>query len=736
MHLLVVASDRLERLRGRLLLFAPILMGTGIGLYFSLREEPGPLAWAALGLGAGLCLWAARRLLRGAYPGFSVVALGLAALALGLMVAGLRTTLVSGPVLDFRYYGPVEGRVLLIDRSQSDALRLTLDRVRLDRVAPGETPRRVRVSLHGEQRFLDPVPGMRVAVTAFLSGPEGPVEPGGFDFRRMAWYRGIGAVGYARAPALALAPPPDLALPVHRLRRAISQAVLARVPGEAGAFAAAITTGDRSAMGRETTEALRASNLSHLLAISGLHMGLLVGFVFSAVRVVLSLVPRFRQSVDVRRVAAVVALIAGAFYLALSGGAVSTTRAFVMVAVMMGAIIAGRRALTLRAVAIAALILLVIKPESLVEAGFQMSFAATTALVAVFGWLREVPSWRMPRWLRPVFAVVVSSLVAGLATAPFAAAIFNRVAHYGLAANLLAVPVMGSFVMPLAVLSALLSPFGLSWIALGLMRWPIEWILGVAREVAGLEGAVGYVVAPQAGVLAAIALGGLAVILLRGGGRLAGGATVVVALLAWSLASRPDVLVAGSGRLIGAMGAEGRVLSKARGDGFAARSWLENDGEGAAQDRAAARAGLTGEPGARRVERGAFSLVQVAGRGGGARVAPSCAGAVFVVFVGEMPDGPGAKAPAGEDGSGACLLIDEAMLRKTGAIAFRFDRTTSARVTVETVSEVTGNRPWAPRARGAEAAVAELRRQAAGIGASSLDVAEAARRAGFDRPAQ
>ncbi len=684
-----VVSERLERLRGQLLLFAPVMLGIGVGLYFTLTVEPGVIAWGVMALVIMAALLAARRVNRGRYPGYALLCFALATGLGGMMLAGARTAMVAGPVLDFRYYGPVEGRIVLIDRSQSDAVRLTLDHVRLDRVYGDEIPRRVRVSLHGAQGFLDPEPGMRIAVTAFLSGPEGPVEPGGFDFRRMSWFRGIGAVGYARTPALALAPA-DHALPVHRLRRAIYTAVQDQIAGEAGAFAAAITTGDRSAMGRETLEALRASNLAHLLAISGLHMGLLVGFVFSSVRLSLAVVPRIGQSIDARRIAAVVALIAGAFYLALSGGAVSTSRAFVMVTVMLGAIIAGRRALTLRAVAVAALILLLLKPETLVEAGFQMSFAATTALVAVFGALRRFQASTLPRWVRPVFAVVVSSLVAGLATAPFAAAIFNRVPHFGLLANVLAVPVMGSLVMPLAVVAAVLAPFGLSWIALDLMRWPIEWILGVAKWVAGLEGAVGFAIAPQPWVIPVVALGGLGMVLLRGAGRLVGGIAVLVALGVWTQAERPDVLITGSGGLIGVLASDGRALNKDRGDGFAAGSWLENDADGADQETAAGRPGFAGAPGALRIEREGVTLIHLSGRGAMDRVARACATADIVVLA-NRPLDEGYETP--QD----CLFLDEALLRRTGAIALYLG---PGAPRIVTTAEVTGQRPWA-KTRGA-----------------------------------
>jgi len=674
-------SGRLERLSGRLLLFAPVCLGLGIGVYFRLPHEPGALALLLIVAAAAALALPAWHHRHSRYAGIAFLAAGIAVVLLGLVVGSLRTALVHAPVLDFRYYGPVEARIVKIDRSASDAVRLTLDRVRLERVAPARIPERVRVSLHGNQGFLDPAPGQVVAMTAFLSGPEGPVEPGGFDFRRMAWFDRIGAVGYTRAPALMLAPAEARGdILIGRMRARISAWVQQNLPGEAGAFAATITTGDRSTMPRDTVDALRQSNLAHLLAISGLHMGLLTGFVFTALRYLLALVPGLADRIAIRKVAAVVALQAGAFYLALSGGNVATERAFIMVAVMFGAVLMDRRALTLRAVAIAALVILVSQPESLAEPGFQMSFAATTALVAVFGALRDWPGWRPPRLLQGPLGVVISSAVAGFATAPFAAAHFNMVSHFGLLANLAAVPVMGALVMPLAVLAAVLAPVGLGGLALGLMRYPIEWILGVARFVSGLDGAVGHVPSPGPWVLPLIAFGGLGLVLLTGRARLVGVLPLALAAVLWIEVERPAGLVAPSGGLVGVMTEAGRVLSKPRGDGFAATVWLENDGDAGTQALAHARRGFSGVAGAREIEIAGHRLVHLTGRGARDRVAEACETADLVVlsmYAESVPEG--------------CALYDEARLTRSGALALY---PAAAGLRIVSVSQASGARPW------------------------------------------
>ncbi len=671
--------DALAAQRGHLFPWAPVALAAGIGSYFALRQEPGPYGWLAVSVLAILALagasWGGERRAPLFLLGFLVLS--------GLLLAGARAHMVAAPVLDHRFYGALSGRIVEMDRSLSDKPRLTLDRVWMEGRAARQTPRRVRVSLHGRQGFTVLRPGRRVMMTAHLAPPPGPSEPGGFSFRRLAWFERLGAVGYTRNPALTIAPAKGrFALALHRARTALSAAIRARLPGDTGAFAAAILTGDRSAMSRDTLQALRDSNLAHLLAISGLHMGLLSGFVFAALRFGMALVPPVALRWPVKKIAAAVALPAAAAYLALSGGNVATQRAFVMVAVMLVAILFDRRALTLRAVALAAIIVLVLRPESLAGPGFQMSFAATAALVAVFGMIRDWPPdrWRPPRWLRPVLAVVISSLVAGMATAPIGAAHFNQVAQYGLLANLLSVPLMGTVVIPAAVLAGILAPFGLAFAGLEVMQWGIVWILGVAHWVADLDGATWPVVTPPPVVLPIFALGGLWLILWQGRARLAGLAPMALAFVIWGLAERPALLIADSGGLIGVMTSEGRALSKPGGDGFAARSWLENDGDAATQPMAHDRAGLSGGPGLWWAEVAGQRVIQLSGRGWADRLERACdLGWVVTARVVEIPR------PAG------CVLLDQRALRRTGAIALYANSDGVRRVTARQIS---GRRPW------------------------------------------
>lgn len=681
MSRLTHALDPFAAQHGHLFPWVPVCLGLGIGAYFALPVEPTAVQAGAL---AVLALVAAAFGWRG-QERWRPLATALALVAFGLVAGFLRGTAVAAPVLPFSYYGPVEGRVLRVDRSSSDHMRLTLDAVVLSRVGPDETPARIRLSLDGPEPAPPPDPGTRVMTTAFLGPPGGPSEPGGFDFQRRAWFQRLGAIGYTRLPVLVAAPatPSPGALFFDRLQQRISVSVRAQIPGDAGGFVAAILTNDISGLSQQRLRSLRASNLAHVLSVSGLHIALVTGFVFSMLRYGLALIPAVALRLPVKKIAAGAALLAAVFYLLLSGAEVATERSFVMAAVVLTGVMLDRRAFSLRSVAISAVIVLMLQPESLIDPGFQMSYAATIALVAAFEALSGLRGrlWHPPRWLGEPLLLLLSSFVAGAATAPFGAAYFGRMSSYGVLANMLTMPAMGIVVMPGAVIAAILAPLGLEHPALWATGWGARWVLAVADWVAALDGAVIPVAQPPVAVLPVLVLGALWVMLWQGRARLIGALPVVAAIALWATATRPPLLIAESGGLAGLMTATGRAPSKPAGDGFALRAWLQADADAAAPEEVAARQGFTG-PRARR----AFTLAGVpglvlSGKGAAAAVPGACAEARIVILSVALDAPP----PPG------CRVIDLKALRRSGAMSVRVAAGTlvfrSARV-------VQGDRPW------------------------------------------
>lgn len=669
-----------QALRGHRLPWFAVAFATGVGTYFALPVEPGAAAVVAMAV-AGLACCGLAWLGRG---GTGLLPMLLAVALAGILVAQGRSVTVAGPVLEYRYYGAVEGRIVRIDKSASGAMRLTLDRVRLDRRSPAETPRRVRISLQDESG-VSPRPGLRVMTTAHLSPPAGPTEPGGFDFQRHAWFQGLGAVGYGRVPLLlAEAPAGGTALLVARARTAISEGLRERMPGQTGQVAAAITTGDRAGLSPAVTDALRASNLAHLLAISGLHMGLLVGFVFWVVRGGLALVPALALRYPTRAWAAGVALPFAATYLMLSGGNVATQRAFVMAAVMLGAVLLGSRALSIRSVAIAAIAVLLWRPESLVGPGFQMSFAATGALVLVFGALARGERGRWLRGWRGAFlSLLLSSIVAGAATAPFAALHFNRIGQFGVLANLLAVPAMGMLVMPSLLLALLLWPLGLEAVPLAFAAQGIDWILRVAEWIAAMPGAIRPVAAPTWYVLPLLGLG--AGLLGAGRGWTARGAaavSLVAAAALWAQTPRPTLLISDDARLVGLLGTDDeRWLSREKGVGFVAGTWLENDGDLATQEGAAGRPW----PGDAALP---FPLALAARKSELPAALEACRRDPATWLV-AAPPLDGERTP--------CRVIGPDQIARTGAIALHV--LPDGELLERTARAMQGRRPWVPRPR-------------------------------------
>lgn len=641
--------------RGHLMPWAPVFLSIGIGLYFGAHLEPPVWALALVGVwlsGAVACGIRGPEMAR-------VPAIGAALIAAGFLLAAARAHLVAAPVLTFRYYGAVEGRIIDIDRSFSDQLRLTLDQIRLEDTPPSRTPARVRVALFGDRPDYVPEPGQYVRVIANLSPPDGPVAPGGFDFQRLAWFSKLGGVGYTRKPVeITQVARPGFSLMAFRMRMALSRAMQRQMTGQAGAFAAALMTGDRSAVTSETNNDLRASNLSHIISISGLHMGLLSGFVFALCRYGLSLIPALALRLNSKKLAALLALFAATFYMILAGSDVATRRSYIMAATMLAAVLFDRRALSLRSVAVAALLCLFLEPESLVEPGFQMSFGATAALIVGFEFWTPIQA-QVPAVLRPVAVAVLSSLIAGTATAPIAAAHFNRIAEYGLLANLAAVPVMGLLVMPAGVMAALLAPIGWAGPALWVLQLGCSIILLISTSVAGLAGAVVHVPAPPAGVLPLFGLCGALLLIGRNRWLCMTGLTgLTLAAALWSLTDRPALLISSDGTLAGLMTEQGRALSKEKGGGFIAQNWLEDDGDGADQAAAFLRPAFSGPKGARSASVDGKNLLIFTGKGAGLRAAQSCKEGALVILSEDWiaPIGP-------------CLLFDRRRLAASGALA-------------------------------------------------------------------
>ncbi len=699
--------------RDRWVLWLPVFIAFGVLVYFELPVEPP--SWPALALAAGLALAALALLRRSGLLALLLVAW--AAVALGFGVASLRTQAVDAPILEAPI-GPawITGAVMEAGSGERER-RVILERVEIDGLEPRLTPERVRLSLRGKAATSDGgalEPGARIRVRAHLRPPPGPTAPEAWDFGRQAYFERIGAIGYAVAA-------PELIEPakgggfwtrVERVRGLVSRRLMGGLPGEAGPFGAALLIGDRSAIPEDLMAAMRDSGLAHLIAISGLNLGLVAGFVFVSLRAAFALVPSLALRYPVKKWAAAAALVASFGYFLLSGGSVPTERAFLMTALVLLAVMLDRTSLSMRLLMWAALVVVLSAPEAVLGPSFQMSFGATVALIAAYEAVRgplAALAGRAPFWQRPalyIAAVGFTSLVAGIATGPFALYHFNRFADYGLVANLIAVPLTGLWVMPWGLVALLLMPFGAEWLALAPMSLGLDGIAATARMVAAWPGAVSLVPAMPGLALFLIVLGGLWLCLWRRRARLLGLLPMAGALVAIALERPPDLLVDGEARLfaVRATTDDSLWLSSRREARFLAESWLRQAGrseagpwpiggpgeagedtqEAPAPSEAAARDPHCDAEACVFVVAGrALSIVK--GRGG---LAEECRRADLLI----------ALFPLRASCQGPDLTIDRFDLWREGAHAIWIEPNDQR---VKTVRQTRGERPWAPARRSA-----------------------------------
>ncbi|WP_090567036.1 ComEC/Rec2 family competence protein [Belnapia rosea] len=561
--------------RPRLALWLAVALGAGVLVYFALPTEPPPAArWLAPPL-LLLALWlGARRPIAGLMAGW--VAAGALGFALAAWQAGRQPPMLEPP----RTATILSGRVAEVELLP-EGRRVTLDAPHFDD-GPAQ-PRRVRVRLKAQDP-AQPAPGDQLRLRAMIRPPGAPTHPGGWDFQRAAFFSGLGGNGYALGMAEVTAgeETPFFA----GLRSTIEVRVTTALPGAVGAIAAALMTGGQSAIPAPDLAAMRDSGLAHLLSVSGLHIVAVMGLAFALVRLGFALSMRMPG----KAIAATAALVLGAAYMLLTGAQVPMQRSFAMAAVTTLALLAGRRALTLRGLALAAAGVVVIQPAAILGASFQMSFAAVLALIAGWDWMRPRLPMAGPRaaWRRRLvlaaFGVVATSLLAGLATLPFSLHHFGRLQLYGVLANAVAVPLTTLLVMPAAMLAALLMPFGLEALALVPMGLGVEATLAVAHAVAGWPGATLTMPPIPAWGLGLCSVGLVWLCLWRTGWRLAGVPLLALGLASGAMDRPPDLLISGDGRLIAMRAGDGLFLQKASGAASLVReSWQRLHGAGTAE---------------------------------------------------------------------------------------------------------------------------------------------------------
>jgi len=560
----------------RLALLLPFAMIVGLIASVELPADPHPVALAAGAAAIGLMLALSLRT-----PTRLRLASVLAAAWLGFSLLPIHGAMFGSPMLARPAYGTYQARV---DEVLSETVTET--RVILSGITPvgADRPvpvRRARVVIKAGP---DLSPGDVISGQFRFAPVPGPVYPGGFDTQFQSYFDGVGAYGNSIKPPI-LVTLGDEAAPAHIVdaaRRGISMRIDAVLSEPAAGIARAIVNGDQSAVTDDARTTMATAGIAHVLSVSGLHLTIVAGGVFWVVRLLLSGFDGLARRVSVKRVAAVAGIGSALFYFAVSGGNVAALRSTLMILLVFGAVLFGRRALTMRNVAIAGIIVIATDPASVFRPSFQLSFAAVVALVGVYENLRSernrdvgvlAHAWGYGK------GIVVTSLVAGAATLLFSIYHFQQTSPLGVVGNLATLPLVGFVMMPAAAIAMLLMPFGLEGPPLLAMGWSIERMLDVARVVADWSTHLraAPLLTPWALVFGLVGLAWFA--FFKDRWRLLGPALVVPLVAIFAVDQPPDVLIADTTQAIAIRGPSGLELADGKPQSFALNIWRETYAE-------------------------------------------------------------------------------------------------------------------------------------------------------------
>ena len=569
--------------QGHFALWLPVFMGAGVLLYFGLRSEP----WAWLGASVAVPAVAGAVLAR-SWPVTRAALEALAAGAVGFTAAQFATATV-GPLDPLPNHAAIYTGTVRGVEAVPTGRRVTLDTVTIEG-EPAPLHRRLRVRLKANDVTVV-TSGDIVRVRALVRPASPPAYPGAWDMQRDVFYSDLSGMGYALGPVDLRSHAPDSAmLWILRLRESINRRIDAVLGGGVAALAQALLAGVMSGVPPADMAAFRDSGLAHLLSVSGLHIAIVMGIGVTVVRLSLAAWPYAALRWPCKHIAVLAGLGAGAFYMVLTGSQVPMVRSFLMAAFVGVAMLAGRRALSMRTLVVAAALLVLVAPDALIGASMQMSFAAVMALIAgneAFGG-RLSALYRRHGWggkaAAYVLGLVLTSLLAGSATLPFGAYHFGRVQFYFALSNLVAVPLTGIVVMPAGMLSLALMPLGWEWPALVVMGWGIEGVLWIAHAAAALPGATWMAPhMPPWGILI-VAFGMVWLSLWRSRLRLFGIAVMLAGLSSPLLERPPDILVSAEARLIAVRTPAGAFVQQISGASkFTREAWLRYWGEPAFQ---------------------------------------------------------------------------------------------------------------------------------------------------------
>lgn len=470
-------------------------MACGIGAYFSLDFEPS-LLWLWLAPTLSCFVFFAR-----GHIALRPLGAACLALALGFNAAQLESHMVAAPMLTQKMEPTsITGRLMHAEILPKGKARLLIKDPVVRGLKASETPRFLRVKLKKSLGEL-PKSGARVNVWGPMWPPGERVAPRAYDFRRNSYFKQLGgtAVAYA-GPRVRMKEAKEPAffwdgfyLIFERARRVLLSSSYQYLTGPEAAMTATLLSGSQSSIGPEVMKAMRASGLSHLLSISGIHVSMFALLVYIPLRFLLALFPFIALRFSIKKIAAIFAIISTSLYVLLVGPETPTVRSALMTAIVLFAVIADRKSMSMRLVALASMPIMLLAPSSVIGPSFQMSFAAVLTMVAAYEKridqaIKDGAAYELPKWLKHLWSsgrdIILTSLIATAATTPFALFHFQSFSFYGVVANIIAIPLTSFWVMPNLLLTYLMVPFGWEAPFLAGAGWGVMLTIDLAQEIA------------------------------------------------------------------------------------------------------------------------------------------------------------------------------------------------------------------------------------------------------------
>ncbi|MDR1561019.1 MAG: ComEC family competence protein, partial [Holosporaceae bacterium] len=513
--------------------FIPIGIGIGIYLYFTLDNEP------------NFCLnvfFFFTMLILSVFKKMRVWPLyALLFISLGFFVSQIRTKTIDTFMLSEKINGPISfiATVESCEKTEKGVVFIVDDIHILSKSIIKRKLDKLHLTWRGKKAICsgkDYIPGARVLFRVIISPIPPQTFPGEYDFRKQQYFKKISARGFIikQPKILEDQTRTSFGLLVEQLRHNINKKIERFLSKDIAAIAEALMTGNKSGISKEVRKNFVNSGTAHILAISGLHMGIIGFFIFCFFRLLFCCFPKISKFYDVKKISAIISWCVVLLYLYISGSSIPSIRAFIMHTLIIIAVLLDRVAITMRSVAIAATAIMILSPEAILFPSFQMSFGAVIAIVAFYE-----HSWNFSGFFRTLCSTVATTIVATIPTSMFSIYVFNQLTLNSILANIASIPLMSFFIMPIAVIALFCMTFDCSKPFIILMGYGVDLLMKISEYTAQLPGSFFVMHTPSSWIMAILIFSGLLLTLVHHKIRFTGLVGIAIGVIAYFLQPIP-----------------------------------------------------------------------------------------------------------------------------------------------------------------------------------------------------